>query len=72
MGDYLFLRKVVSAINHCADTNYFRPDKIYCGLSITSPRAPVLSSSEEKQVYLSAIILTDGFYFGQTSFLNPM
>ena len=70
--DYMFLRKMTTAFVNCADTNYFKPDKLYCGLSITSPRAPILSAPEEKAVFLSAIILTDGFYFGQTSFLTPM
>lgn len=62
--DYLFLRKVASAVSHCGDAGYFLPTKLYCGLSITSPRAPVLSAPEEKAIYLSAIILTDGFYYG--------
>jgi len=46
--DYLFLRKVASAVSHCGDAGYFLPTKLYCGLSITSPRAPVLSAPEEK------------------------
>jgi hypothetical protein len=59
-------------MKHCADQGYFLPAKLYCGLAITSPRAPVISSPEEKSVYLAAIILTDGFYYGQTSFLEPL
>ena len=70
--DYIFLRKVNSALTHCSDDNYIKPDKLFCGLSITSPRAPTLSPSEEKNIFLSAILLTDGFYYGQTSFLTPV
>ena len=27
---------------------------------------------EERQVYLAAIILVDGFYYGQVSYLSPV
>jgi len=46
--------------------------KLYCALSITSPRTRHIFSPEEKQMYLSAVVLTDGFYYGQTSYLTPM
>jgi len=70
--DYLFLRKVVSAMVTCADQGYFVPNKLYCGLAITSPRSPAVTSPVEKEVYNAAIVLTDGFYYGQTSFLDPL
>ena len=47
-ADYLFIRKTAAAITTCGDAGYFLPAKLYCGLSITSPRAPVLTAPEEK------------------------
>jgi hypothetical protein len=70
--DYIFLRKVVSAMKTCADAGYFNPNRLYCGLSITSPRSPAITSLVEKEVFNAAIVLTDGFYYGQTSFLSPL
>lgn len=58
LWNYIFLRKVNSALINCGDQSYFTPAKLYCGLAITSPRSPVISSPEEKEVYLAAIILT--------------
>jgi len=46
--DYVFLRKVVSAMKTCADAGYFAPNRLYCGLSITSPRSPAVTSPVEK------------------------
>lgn len=46
--EYMFLRRVASAARKCSDNGYFAPDKMYCGLSVTSPRSPVMSASEEK------------------------
>ena len=62
--DYIFLRKVVSAMKTCADAGYFSPNRLYCGLSITSPRSPAITSAVEKEVFNAAIVLTDGFYYG--------
>lgn len=70
--DYIFLRKVVSAMKTCADAGYFAPNRLYCGLSITSPRSPAVTSPVEKEIFNAAIVLTDGFYYGQTSFLSPL
>ena len=46
--DYIFLRKVVSAMKTCADAGYFSPNRLYCGLSITTPRSPAITSATEK------------------------
>lgn len=70
--DYLFLRKLVVAMKSCSDGGYFVPNKLYCGLAITSPRSPTVTSPFEKMIFNAAIVLTDGFYYGQTSFLSPM
>jgi len=42
--DYLFLRKIVVAMKSCSDGGYFVPNKLYCGLAITSPRSPTVTS----------------------------
>jgi hypothetical protein len=70
--DYLFLRKLVVAMKSCSDGGYFVPNKLYCGLAITSPRSPTVTSQTEKMIFNAAIVLTDGFYYGQTSFLSPL
>jgi hypothetical protein len=70
--DYICLRKVVSALKTCGDGGYFMPNRLYCGLSITSPRSPAITSPVEREVFNAAIVLTDGFYYGQTSFLSPL
>ena len=67
---YIFLRKVNYALDECGDNGYLRSNKIYCALAITSPRTRHLAAPEEKTLYTSAIVLSDGFYFGQTSYLN--
>jgi len=70
--DYLFLRKLVVAMKSCSDGGYFVPNKLYCGLAITSPRSPTVTAQTEKMIFNAAIVLTDGFYYGQTSFLSPL
>ena len=70
--DYLFLRKLVVAMKSCSDGGYFVPNKLYCGLAITTPRSPTVTSQTEKMIFNAAIVLTDGFYYGQTSFLSPL
>ena len=41
---------------------YFKlKQKIYCAFAITSPRTRELFTPEEKQIYLSGIILVNGF-----------
>lgn len=62
--DYLFLRKLVVAMKSCSDGGYFVPNKLYCGLAITTPRSPTVTSQVEKQIFNAAIVLTDGFYYG--------
>jgi len=70
--DYIFLRKVVAAMKTCGDGGYFVPARLYCALAITSPRSPAVTSPVEKEIFNAAVVLTDGFYYGQTSFLDPM
>jgi len=70
--DYLFLRKTVAAMKSCADGGYFVPARLYCALAITSPRSPSITSPVEKEIFNAAVVLTDGFYYGQTSFLSPL
>lgn len=70
--DYLFLRRVNNALTSCGEQGYLPPSKVYCALSITTPKTRHLSSPEEKEVYIAGIILTQGFYYGQTSFLSPL
>ena len=62
--DYMFLRKLVTAMKACADGGYFVPAKLFCALSITSPRSPTITSPVEKEIFNAAIVLTDGFYYG--------
>jgi len=62
--DYLFLRRVNSAIMTCGDQNIMQPNQLYCALAITSPRTRHLSPPEEREIYNAAIILTSGFYYG--------
>jgi len=61
---YIFLRRVNNAINNCGDYGNILPQKIYCALAITSPRTRELFTPEEKQIYLSGIILVNGYYIG--------
>lgn len=70
--DYIFLRKVVAAMKTCGDGGYFVPARLYCALAITSPRSPSVTSPVEKEIFNAAVVLTDGFYYGQTSFLDPL
>lgn len=62
--DYIFLRRVNKGMNKCGENGYLQPHKIYCALSITSPQTRFLTSPDEKQLYISAIILKEGFYYG--------
>ena len=36
LHDYIFLRRVNSAVKNCGDNYLFSPAKLYCALSITS------------------------------------
>lgn len=62
--DYLFVRRVNNAITNCGDNRIIQPQKLYCALSITSPRTRHIFSPEERQIYLAGIVLIDGFYYG--------
>ena len=37
--DYLFIRRVAVAFANCATLGYIKINRLYCALSITSPRA---------------------------------
>lgn len=41
-------------------------------MSITSPRTRFIFSPEERQLYLAGVVLTKGYYVGQTSYLTPI
>jgi len=62
--NFIFLRRVNLAMKTCGEVGTLSPNKIYCALAITSPRTKGIFTPEEKQIYLSAIILSDGFYYG--------
>lgn len=68
--DYIFLRRIENAVRKCGDSGTVQPHKIYCALSITTPRTQHVKSSEERLIFEAGVILTDGFYYGQTSYLN--
>lgn len=68
--DYLVLRKINKAVQECGDSGTLSPAKIYCALTIATPRAKDVSSTEESVIFRASVALTDGFYFGQTSYLS--
>lgn len=70
--DYVFLRRANLALTNCGDQGLLAPNKLFCGLSITSPRTRMISPPEEKDVYMAGVMLTHGFYFGQQTWLSPL
>lgn len=42
----------------------FEPSRLYCALAITSPRTRRLYNPDEKIMFRSAIVLSDGYYNG--------
>jgi len=41
-----------------------QPSNIYCALAITSPRTKKILNPDEKTMFKSALILSDGHYSG--------
>lgn len=68
--EYVFLRRVNYALEQCGDNAVLLPNRIYCALAITAPRTRHVYAPEEKTIFNAGVILSDGFYYGQTSYLN--
>ena len=64
LHDYIFLRRINTALKKCGDNYTVQPGKLYCALSLTSPRTRRLYNPDEKIMFTSAIILADGYYSG--------
>tara|TARA_B110000503_G_C6985174_1_gene344947 strand:- start:493 stop:687 length:195 start_codon:yes stop_codon:yes gene_type:complete len=64
MFDYIWLRRVNTAVKNCGTNYLFEPSRLYCGLAITSPRTRRLYNPDEKIMFRSAIVLSDGYYNG--------
>jgi len=66
----MFLRRVNNALTNCSENYLVIPSNIYCALAITSPRTKKIYSPEERIMFKTAVILSDGYESGQNGFLT--
>lgn len=51
---YMFIRKMNLAMGSCGINYTLQPHRLYCALSITSPRTRRLYAPDEKEMFLAA------------------
>jgi len=57
-------------VKNCGENYLINPGYLYCALAITSPRTRLIYTPDEKIMFKSALILSDGYYNGQQSYLT--
>lgn len=69
---FLWLRRLNYAWATCSNGVMLNANRLLCALTITSPRTRHLIPSEEKAFFTTAVILEDGYNWGQASTISAL
>jgi len=64
---FLWFRRLNYAWATCSNGIELNANRIYCALTVTSPRTRTIIPSEEKAFFAASVILVDGYNWGQRS-----